>query len=153
VLRRSIHIAVLLIAGLSMLGAGAAVDRFDKVGHKLMCPCGCAQILVECNHVGCPDSSRMIGELHSQLDAGTPDAGILTWFADKYGPTVLAAPLRDNLFDKSTWYVPGGVLILGIVLVAWLVRRWRARGPVTAGVPSAQADDAMRERIRRETEY
>ena len=27
---------------------------FDKLGHvKLVCQCGCGQILMECNHVGC----------------------------------------------------------------------------------------------------
>jgi cytochrome c-type biogenesis protein CcmH/NrfF len=153
-LKRSLHIVILIIAGLSMLGAGAATDRFDKVGHKLMCGCGCSQILLECNHVGCPVSPVMIGELHSQIDAGTPEAGILTWFADKYGPTVLAAPFRDNFFDRSTWYIPGGVLVLGIVGVMFLVRRWRARVPAHApAVDGPPASDAMRERIRRETEY
>jgi cytochrome c-type biogenesis protein CcmH len=153
-LKRPLHIAVLLIAGFTMLGAGAATDRFDKVGHKLMCGCGCSQILLECNHVGCPVSPTMISELHSQVDAGTPEAGILTWFADKYGPIILAAPLRDNFFDRSTWYIPGGVLVLGILGVMLLVRRWRARTPVAAPVAvGAPADDALRERIRQETEY
>jgi cytochrome c-type biogenesis protein CcmH/NrfF len=153
-LKRPLQIAVLLVAGLSMMGAGAPTDRFDKVGHKLMCGCGCSQILLECNHVGCPVSPTMISELHSEVDAGTPEAGILTWFADKYGPIILAAPLRDNFFDRSTWYVPGGVLVLGILGVMLLVRRWRAKMP--AQVPAAAATpagDAMRDRIRRETEF
>ena len=53
-----------------MLGAGDAVERFNKIGHELMCECGCGQMLLECNHVGCPVSPVMIGELQTQIDGG-----------------------------------------------------------------------------------
>ncbi len=38
------------------LGATDASSRFNDLGHRLMCTCGCAQLLGECNHVGCPES-------------------------------------------------------------------------------------------------
>jgi cytochrome c-type biogenesis protein CcmH len=153
-LKRSIHILLLLTVAFSMLGAGAPDTRFQRLGGKMMCTCGCAQMLLECNHVGCPDSPRLIGELHQQLDAGMTDAGILTWFADKYGPTVLAAPLRDNLFDRTTWYIPGLVLVLGIIGVILLVRYWKSRLPPPANpLPHTPSTDALRDRIRNETEY
>jgi cytochrome c-type biogenesis protein CcmH/NrfF len=59
-----------------------------------MCACGCGQVLLECNHVGCPISPGMIAELHTQIDRGGSDASILNWFAAKYGATVLAP--RDS---------------------------------------------------------
>ncbi len=37
------------------LGATDAGSRFNDLGHRMVCPCGCAQLLGECNHVGCPD--------------------------------------------------------------------------------------------------
>lgn len=152
--KRSIHILLLLTVAFSMLGAGSPDTRFRELGGKMMCTCGCAQMLLECNHVGCPDSPRLIAELHQQIASGMTDAGILTWFADKYGPTVLAAPLRDNLFDRSTWYIPGGVLLLGILGVILLVRYWKSRlPPPAAPLPHTPSNDALRDRIRNETEY
>jgi len=44
----SIFLGVLLL-----LGAGDNSRRIDRLGHQMMCVCGCNQILLECNHVGC----------------------------------------------------------------------------------------------------
>ena len=43
----------------------AQVGRYDKLGHQMMCVCSCAQILIECNHVGCPDSDGMLHMLRA----------------------------------------------------------------------------------------
>ncbi|HTV09073.1 MAG TPA: cytochrome c-type biogenesis protein CcmH [Candidatus Aquilonibacter sp.] len=152
--KRLLHIALLCALAVPMLGAGAPSSRFDALGHKLMCVCGCGQVLLECNHVGCPDSDREITELRTELATGLPDSGVLNWFVVKYGPTVLAAPLRGG-FDIVAWIVPFAALFLGIAIVAYLIRIWRRRnppGPPQDGPPSA-LDDTVRDRIRRETTY
>ncbi len=154
--KRLAQVAVLLAATLTMLGAGSPATRFDRLGHKLMCTCGCSEILLECNHMGCPDSPGLIASLHAQLDGGASDPNILSWFANKYGAIVLAAPMRGG-FDLVAWVVPFVVLALGVIAIAWLVRHWRDRqqqamalaGPARA-VPPA---DHLRERIRRETTF
>ena len=64
---KAVQSALLCVIVVAMLGAGQS--RYDRVGHELMCSCTCGQVLLECNHVGCPDSSRMINELH---DPATP---------------------------------------------------------------------------------
>ena len=33
-------------------------SRYNDLNHRLMCTCGCAEILGECNHVGCPRSTE-----------------------------------------------------------------------------------------------
>jgi cytochrome c-type biogenesis protein CcmH len=120
-----------------------------------MCVCGCGQVLLECNHVGCPDSDREITELRTELATGLPDAGVLNWFVVKYGPPVLAAPLRGG-FDVVAWIVPFAALLLGIGIVVFLISVWRRRtprgGPPTAP-PSDPLNDARRDRIRQETTY
>jgi cytochrome c-type biogenesis protein CcmH len=151
--KRSAQVVILLTASLSMLGAGTPSTRFDKLGHKLMCTCGCAEILLECNHVGCPNSTGLIKDLHAQLDAGLTDEGILTWFAEQNGPTVLAAPFRNNFFDNSTWYVPGGLLLLGIAGIFLLVRYWKSRMKPEPALPHTASNDALIDRIRKDTEY
>lgn len=160
-IQRVIQALLLIVVMVAMLGAGDSDGkRLDRVGHEMMCACGCAQVLLECNHVGCPDSARMIGELHQQLGEGGSDKSILTWFAAKYGATVLAAPIRGG-FDDVAWIMPIALLLLGTVGTAGLVRVWKMRSPerfapaAPAKIPGMDkaAQDAMRERIRRETEY
>jgi cytochrome c-type biogenesis protein CcmH len=144
------------LLAVAMLGANASSERYGRIGHNLMCICGCGQILLECNHVGCPDSSRMIGELQDQLSGPNGDGAdslIMNWFAAKYGATVLAAPLRGG-FDNVAWIVPIAAFILAIFGTAWLVRMWSARERVAlAGAAPRVVNDAMRDKIRSETEW
>jgi len=152
-LKRLTQSALLVVVALTILGAGNPANRFDQIGHKLMCTCGCAELLLECNHVGCPDSPGLIAELHTQVDSGATDNAIFQSFAAKYGPTVLAAPLRGG-FDDVAWVVPFAVLGLGIAAIVLLLRFWtarRARVAPSVPMPSSAADDALRDRIRQET--
>ncbi len=157
--RRAAQGLVVCLLAVAMLGAGDAASRFNKIGHEMMCVCSCGQILVECNHVGCPDSERMIGELHQQVGGGGTDTSIMNWFVAKYGATVLAAPMRGG-FDNVAWIMPVAVFVLATFGTVVLVRVWRRRsavgiagGAAVAGMPSNTGTDEMRERIRRETEY
>ncbi len=142
------------------IGAGdttSPTERFSSIGHKMMCVCSCGQILLECNHVGCPDSDRMIHELRAQVAAGGTDTSVFNWFIAKYGPTVLAAPIRGG-FDNAAWIIPVVVFVLAILGTALLIRRWKGRHMVAAvGGPSlphaSLPNDDVRERIRRETEF
>jgi cytochrome c-type biogenesis protein CcmH len=146
-----------------MLGAGQS--RFDRLGHELMCSCGCGQILLECNHVGCPDSARMIAELRAQLATGGSDTAVLQWFEAKYGATILAAPIRGG-FDNAAWIVPVAIFLLATLGTFWVVWLWKRRALKLAGAAtgidgsdlsadgeSNPQDAELRERIRRETEY
>src|ERR1700685_691868 len=95
-MRRPTRFAILpLVMGVRVLTLGSAATeaRSHELGHKLMCICGCSEILIECNHVGCPDSDRMLGELRAAIDQGGTNNAVLVAFQDKYGPTVLAASL------------------------------------------------------------
>jgi cytochrome c-type biogenesis protein CcmH/NrfF len=155
---KTVQIALLCVVTLVMVGA--TKSRFDRLGHQMMCTCGCGQILLECNHVGCPDSSRMINELHTQLDLGGGDTPVLNWFVGKYGPTVLASPIRGG-FDNAAWIVPIAVFLLataGTFVVVWFWKRRSGGGPRSGGTPvlaggGTLEEVALRERIRRETEY
>ena len=160
-LQRSFGAGLICLIAMLMLGAAPSNDpqaRFDRIGHHMMCVCGCGQILLECNHVGCPDSARMINELQEQL-AGPNGLGadslLMNWFVSKYGATVLAAPMRGG-FDNVAWIVPITVFILAIFGTAILVRMWsqkRHLAPAELPAEPAWVDESTRARIRRETEY
>ena len=152
--QRWMRAGVVCLLAVVMLGADPS-SRFNRVGHQMMCACGCGQVLLECNHVGCPDSDRMIGELRAQIGGGGTDTSILNWFAAKYGATILAAPIRGG-FDNVAWITPMAVFLLATLGVGFLIRMWKLRAgrplPVIAAGPDF-ASDTLRERIRRETEY
>ncbi|WP_260738707.1 cytochrome c-type biogenesis protein [Tunturiibacter lichenicola] len=152
--RRWMQAGFVCLLAVVMLGATPS-SRFEKVGHEMMCACGCGQILLECNHVGCPDSDRMIGELRAQVAGGGSDSSIMNWFVAKYGATILAAPVRGG-FDNVAWIAPMAVFFLATLGTGFLVRMWKLRSgrqlPLRAAGPNV-GSDALRERIRRETEY
>lgn len=147
-----------LVCGLILLTLGAtdANTRFDRLGHKMMCQCGCNQVLLECNHVGCTVSETMRGELTSMINRGDNDDLILENFVQKYGPVVLAAPTKTG-FNRVAWIMPYLVLVLGLALCAFLVRAWKRRRPALAAPAVAlPADprvlDDYRKRVHEETE-
>ena len=145
-----------LVALLAMLFLGADTDaRFNKLGHQLMCMCGCNQILLECNHVGCPDSDGMDNELMAAVTRGDNDSLVEQSFVQKYGPTVLAAPTTQG-FDRAAWIMPAVALVLGFGIVILVVRAWKNRPePAFAdGLPPARGSDIerFREQARKETD-
>jgi cytochrome c-type biogenesis protein CcmH/NrfF len=154
-MRRLIRFAILplvIVLATMTLGSTDTDARYQSLGHKLMCVCGCNEILIECNHVGCPDSDRMLAELRAAIDHGDSDNAILVAFQDKYGPTALAAPLLSK-FNIVAWVVPPALLILGLVGTWVLVRKWRLRASANpVAVEEAPLSDELRDRIRRETE-
>jgi cytochrome c-type biogenesis protein CcmH len=130
-----------------------------------MCTCGCAQLLGECNHVGCPESGRERQELSANIAAGMTDPQILDWFAAKYGITMLAAPPAKG-FDLVAWIAPFAVFLAALGGTIWLIRRWGGfksgwmGGKIEPGAVAAAnnltgldaAERGRREQIRRDIE-
>jgi len=138
-----------------LLGAGDPATRFAEIGHRMMCICGCNQILLECNHVGCPASDGMRNELMASLTRGDSDSLVEQGFVQKYGPTVLAAPAMQG-FDRAAYIIPQVVLILGFGLIVVVIRAWKNRpAPAIAdGLrPIAGAElEQFRDQARQETD-
>ncbi len=146
---------LLAVAVCFSLGATDSSARFNDLGHKMMCTCGCGQVLLECNHVGCTVSGGMRDELSNGIASGLNDSLVLQSFVQRYGATVLAAPTTEG-FDLVAWIMPFAVAIAGLIGTIFLVRNWAKNQPglavaAMAGSPQAAAQEEMRERIRRET--
>jgi cytochrome c-type biogenesis protein CcmH/NrfF len=143
---RMAQLTLVLAALFTFLGTDQD-SRFQALGHKVMCVCGCNQVLLECNHVGCTYSDRMRGELASYVDRGDSDDLTLQAFVQKYGPTVLIAPTTTG-FNRVAWVMPYLVLVLGLTTVVLIVRTWRTRPlAIPAGV-IGRASNAELERYR-----
>jgi cytochrome c-type biogenesis protein CcmH/NrfF len=162
-------IPALFLGMLLLLGAGDDSARIDRLGHQMMCVCGCNQILLECNHVGCSYSTRMRDELTASVTRGDSDNGVLQWFIQTYGTTVLSVPTNRG-FNRIAWIMPYLALVMGIGTVVLIAGAWRKRPPGSSGPPaggnssgqgprsggsSSSSDselDRFREQARRETE-
>ncbi|MFB3812893.1 MAG: cytochrome c-type biogenesis protein CcmH [Terriglobales bacterium] len=159
-----------LVVAVLLLGATTSDSRarFSDLGRKMMCTCGCGQVLLECNHVGCQSSDKMRAELAALTSGGDPDgsgnagggatrsdADILNWFVQKYGTVVLAAPTKTG-FNRVAWIMPYAALIVGLVLTAVIVRAWRSRSKAAPAASAAAANaaqlDTLRRRVHEETE-
>jgi len=147
---KGLHAALLSLAVCFSLGGTDASSRFDKLNHRLMCTCGCNELLGECNHVSCPMSGPELDELRSGMASGSTDKEILTSFAARYGATVLAAPTTHG-FDLVAWIAPFAVFAAALLGTILLVRRWTAGKTAPPVYPQDTAMDAIREQIRRET--
>ncbi|HYH00306.1 MAG TPA: cytochrome c-type biogenesis protein CcmH [Terriglobales bacterium] len=153
---RSLQLALLAVVVAFTVGASDANTRLNALGHEMMCQCGCNQVLLECNHVGCTVSEGMIAELKTAINSGAGDDQILQQFVDKYGPVVLAAPTTTG-FNRVAWIMPYLVLVLGLALCVFFVRAWKHRRPALAAPavpmpPDAAGLDEYRRRVHQETE-
>jgi cytochrome c-type biogenesis protein CcmH len=140
-------LAGIALGALVLLGAGDDSARVEKLGHQVICMCGCNQVLLECNHYGCPYLTPEQQELVSAINRGNSDSAILQAFVDKYGPTVLAAPATHG-FDSVAWIMPYLVLALGVGGVVLVVRNWHKRAPAADTGSRASLDSAELERFR-----
>jgi cytochrome c-type biogenesis protein CcmH len=141
----------LAVAVCFSVGATDAGGRYNNLNHRLMCTCGCAEILGECNHVGCQNSTEELSLLRAGLAAGKSDQEILDSFVAKYGAVVLAAPSKEG-FDLVAWIAPFAVFAAALVGTILLVRRWsfgKTRNEAQAADPEMEA---LVEKIRRETD-
>jgi cytochrome c-type biogenesis protein CcmH len=107
---------------------------------------------VVCQNLSVADSpsemaNQMRGIVRERLASGETPAEVRQYFVTRYGDWILLAPPRHG-FTLLVWLAPLAAVLVGIVVVALLLRRWTAhRRPAPPPV-----DAAMRERIRIEME-
>jgi len=144
----SAHVRALLVLAAALAGLAATpVDEhaIRDVGAELRC--------VVCQSLSVADSPsetahQMREIIRERLAAGqTPDQ-IKAYFVEKYGLWILLSPPRQG-FSLLVWVVPFAGLGGGLLLVAFIVRRW-SRRPHAAEAQANPLDEAMRQRIRRE---
>jgi cytochrome c-type biogenesis protein CcmH/NrfF len=152
---RWLQAAALAVAVIVFMGAGDDSARFKDLGHRMMCACGCSQILLECNHVGCTYSDKMRDQLQAAIDKGNNDDLILQGFVQDYGPTVIAAPTATG-FNRVAWIMPFAALAFGISFVVYVVRSWKNRPtPALADgiiIRRGSELDEFRHKARKETD-
>jgi cytochrome c-type biogenesis protein CcmH len=93
----------------------------------------------------------MKAEVAKMLDEGKSQEEILAAFADKYGTRVLSAPPVSG-FNLSAWIMPFVALAIGVLAVAYVARRWKARWPDQAAVGAQTEPSKYDKRLEEELE-
>ena len=152
-MKRILQSLLLPLALVLLMGADNQEARFQKVGSKIMCTCGCAEMLLQCDHVGCPNSDQMRSQLKAQVQKTSNDEEVLDWFRTTWGVTAVVEP-RTHGFELLAWILPVAGLGLGLLAVVVVIRKWKMRpAPVAAADLNLAPDlEALRDRARRETE-
>ena len=145
-----LSLILLLIFAFAPVPAHAqSTDRAKTVGHKMFCMCGCKQILVECNHVGCTMSTKMLHQLDAEIASGKNDDLVLQSFVQDFGGSVIAEPPTKG-FNILGWLMPFFAVGAGLFVIRGALARWSRPAPAApAGTPLAP--DVL-DRIRRDTE-
>lgn len=129
-----------LVCLLLLTSVGLTADRNERMREltpKFMCVCGgCNQVLMNCNHIGCPSREAMLKDISKRIDQGDTDAGVVEYFIDKYGTSVLSAPPASG-FNLTAWVMPFAALGIGFMVAIFFLRRYRAMRP---GGPAAPVD-------------
>jgi cytochrome c-type biogenesis protein CcmH len=151
--KRILKSLLLPLALVLLMGADNQEARFQNLGGKIMCTCSCAQMLLKCNHVGCPNSAQMIGQLREQVKKTGNDEEVLDWFRKAWGITAVVEPSTHG-FELLAWILPAAGLGLGLLVVVLVIRNWKMRpAPIAAADLNLAPDlEALRDRARRETE-
>jgi len=152
-MKRLLKLLLLPCLVVLLMGADKEDARFQELGSKIMCTCSCTQMLLKCNHVGCPNSDRMRRELKAAVESTTNDEEVLNWFRKNWGVTAVVEPGKHG-FELSAWIVPWSVPVLGLVLVIFVIRSWKLRSaPVSAADLYLDPHlEALRARAQKETE-
>jgi cytochrome c-type biogenesis protein CcmH/NrfF len=126
-------------------------DRYTRVGSKIQCTCGCGDVLIKCNHVGCQSSDAMIRQLRAALVNYKNDEDVLNWFRKNYGVTSVIAPATHG-FELTIWVVPPVLLAGSLLFVFLLARKWRDSSAIASSANVDPRLEELRARARRETE-
>jgi cytochrome c-type biogenesis protein CcmH len=124
--RTVLRAALAALLGALLAGAVSAQtvdDRVHTIARRLMCPVCEGQTVAESDSAL---ARQMKAIIRQKLLAGeTPDQ-ILQYFVGQFGESVLAEP-RPAGVALLLYAGPALALVLGVVIAAVVIRRWRKR--------------------------
>ncbi len=116
-------VVLIALAALFLPTVGLALT-LGEMEAEIMCDCGCTMVLNTCS---CGRSDAMRSRIETMIGQGSSKDGIINAFVDQYGEIILSAPTRKG-FNLVAYIAPMTVFILGVLVVIFLIRRWRSSG-------------------------
>ena len=137
-------------------------DQAKQIGMHLKCMCrGCDMSAGGCSHPGgafsgpCETAKGMLNNVDARLAKGETQEQIIQEFVNQYGAIVYVEPPKRG-FGLVAWVMPFFYAILGIALVAFVIKRWLRPRPMAASISgptvSNESLDRLRAQAARETE-
>jgi cytochrome c-type biogenesis protein CcmH len=116
-------------AGATVSAAGGK-DPAQAVTSQLICPCSCGEILSGCT---CETGKSMQGYVTDELKKGKGKDEITAALVAKYGEVIRGAPKAEG-FNLIVWIAPFVATAIGLVIAAFVLKRWVGRRhPASAG--------------------
>ena len=152
-LRQLLSLAVFLVLAIPSVGQVRTADPVDaavyQIGKGLQCQCSCGSTIADCNMLYCHYGEPVRGEIREGILAGIAPDGIVDQLVAKYGGIILGAPVAEG-FGAVGWAMPFVVILLGLISVPFVIRRWYHNR--LAAVPSAAIDAETLSRFEAEIE-
>jgi cytochrome c-type biogenesis protein CcmH len=122
-------------------------NAVNRVAKQLYCPVCPNTPLDVCETQACQDWRAQIKD---QLGQGWSDQQVIEYFVAQYGERVLAEPRRSG-FTSFVWLLPVLAVAIGLVVLAQLMRQWKAQRAAAAAVvvPAAASADIPAEVLDR----
>ncbi len=119
---------LLLVAALavgSRDGGGPATpqQRVDRISRQVRCPTCESQSVADSR---APASEAIREEVRRRVDAGEPDADILSFLVSRYGKDILLKPETKGV-TGLVWALPLVAVTSALAGLGFVFRRWRAR--------------------------
>ncbi len=144
-----------IIIMLSSFGCTAAKpvltldEQAGEIYRSLMCPLCPGQTIDQSQS---KLSAQMRSLVREKLEQGESREEILQFFVERYGETVLAAPVKSG-FNLIVWVIPILVIFAGGILLWVIIRRWvQGKNKFAAELPSPGEDGGQDEKYRQQLE-
>ncbi len=148
-LRQLLSLAVFLVLAIPGVGQVKTADPIDaaayQIGKGLQCHCNCGSTIADCNMLYCHYGEPVRTEIREGLLAGISPDVIVEQLITKYGKIISGAPSAEG-FGAFGWAMPFVVILLGLIFVPFVIRRWHNNQlAAVAAAPSAAPIDAARQ--------
>lgn len=127
--------------------------EYEIAAKTILCDCGChPQSVFDC---ACVRAAEMRDEVRALVEQGKTGEAVIAAYVAKYGEKIRIAPTSQG-FNLLAWAGPGLGILTAALLVALLLRRWKAKAALDPSVPppapldpadpyAARLDAAMKE--------
>jgi cytochrome c-type biogenesis protein CcmH/NrfF len=121
----------------------------NRVAEKLLCTCGCKMNMAcRMDPYPCPICWGNKQKIFKYQKAGLSDQAILQEFQKEQGKDIVATP--PGMLGSLSMY---SVAFLGLILVAWTIRRYSRKPAVAGNVPTEDPElNRYHDQIEKEVE-
>jgi cytochrome c-type biogenesis protein CcmH/NrfF len=97
-----------------------------RVGGRLACRCeGCRNTVGNCPMLRCSSADPMRRRIYEMKKAGLSDDAVVNTIVREEGAVALASPPTSSFGGLITWIMPGVMLLAGLLIYTFYVRRNR----------------------------